>query len=60
MQIVDAEFLEGYGTFAVKVYVPVKGQTSMDKLYYTGYTKKEVKELARREAQKLGLRLRLI
>ena len=61
--VVEAEMIKvPYVTnlFTVKVYVPVPGMISMDKLYFNGYTKTEAKNRARTELKKLGYKLKIV
>lgn len=65
MKTVEAEVLEvrAYLTqksFTVKVYVPIEGYASMEKLYYNGNTKTQAKQKARTALKTKGFNVKFV
>lgn len=64
MKTVDAELLEVRSimgkSFTAKVYVPIEGYDSMEKLYYNGNTKTQTKQKAKDALKKRGYNIKFI
>jgi hypothetical protein len=63
-QTVEAEVLEVKSymgkSFTAKVYIPIEGCISMDKMYFNGNTKTEAKQKARNTLKVKGFKIKFI
>jgi hypothetical protein len=61
---VEAEVLECRSimgkSFAAKVYIPIEGCLSMDKMYFNGNTKTEAKQKARNTLKVKGFAVKFV
>jgi hypothetical protein len=46
--------------FTAKVYVPMEGYVSMDKLYFNGNTKTEAKQKAKAHLKQMGYKIKFV
>lgn len=65
MNTVEAEVLEVRSTmmgktFTAKVYVPIEGCVSMEKLYYNGNTKTKAKQKAKDALKVKGFKIKFV
>lgn len=64
MKTVEAEVLEVRSmigkSFTAKVYVPIEGCVSMEKLYYNGNTKTQAKQKAKDALKVKGFKIKFI
>ena len=64
MNTVEAEVLEVRSmmgkSFTAKVYVPIEGCVSMEKLYYNGNTKTQAKQKAKDALKVKGFKIKFI
>ena len=64
MKTVDAELIEVRSmmgkSFTAKVYVPIEGYASMEKLYYNGNTKTQAKQKAKDALMVKGFKIKFV
>lgn len=64
MNTVEAEVLEVRSmmgkSFTAKVYVPIEGCVSMEKLYYNGNTKTQAKQKAKDALKVKGFKIKFV
>jgi hypothetical protein len=65
MKTVEAEVLEvraylAQKSFTAKVYVPIEGYLSMEKLYYNGDTKTQAKQKAKDALKVKGFKIKFV